>query len=421
VIGGQAGLRDTSGDRRRGARIGAQAGVVGDVPAGETWSGYPARPHREALRAQAALFKLLRPAASRDASRRPIGWRRRIVSLRTCPSRDVDDRARGLADGHRAAPRRAVCCLVPAGAERQRDLLRAERPAGRADDSGASRRGGRDAASDAAGQGAEALHTVEHVLAAVGRTASTTSKSRWTRPEPPIMDGSAAPFSGAGGGGAGAPNGGACRGAGVAAVRCAWKTASRWYEAEPSLELELDVRIAFPHPLIGTQVGGITSRRRVCPRAGRRAPSDLCTRSRRSRPGLIQGASVDNAMVLDADGLRSGPALVGRVRAPQGAGLCRRPGARRSARSRPHRCSSPESSRGRCVCPGADSHRGAGVAVYECRRHHEGAAAPLSVPARRSHPRDRGGQAHCRPQERHDQRAVLSGALSRGTRSCRAC
>jgi UDP-3-O-[3-hydroxymyristoyl] glucosamine N-acyltransferase len=28
------------------------------VPAGETWSGYPARPHRESLRASAALLKL---------------------------------------------------------------------------------------------------------------------------------------------------------------------------------------------------------------------------------------------------------------------------------------------------------------------------------------------------------------------------
>lgn len=57
VIGGQAGL---GGHTRIGARarIGAQAGVVGDVPAGETWSGYPARPHREAMRAYAALFKL---------------------------------------------------------------------------------------------------------------------------------------------------------------------------------------------------------------------------------------------------------------------------------------------------------------------------------------------------------------------------
>ena len=42
----------------KGATIGAQGGVFGDVPPGETWSGYPARPHREALRAQAAVFKL---------------------------------------------------------------------------------------------------------------------------------------------------------------------------------------------------------------------------------------------------------------------------------------------------------------------------------------------------------------------------
>jgi UDP-3-O-[3-hydroxymyristoyl] glucosamine N-acyltransferase len=37
------------------------------VPAGETWSGYPARPHREALRAQAALFKL--PSLIRELER----------------------------------------------------------------------------------------------------------------------------------------------------------------------------------------------------------------------------------------------------------------------------------------------------------------------------------------------------------------
>ena len=57
IIGGQAGFQGhhTIG---KGAKIGAQSGVFGDVPAGETWSGYPARPHREALRAQAALFRL---------------------------------------------------------------------------------------------------------------------------------------------------------------------------------------------------------------------------------------------------------------------------------------------------------------------------------------------------------------------------
>jgi UDP-3-O-[3-hydroxymyristoyl] glucosamine N-acyltransferase len=57
VVGGQAGFQGhhTIG---KGARIGGQSGVFGDVPAGETWSGYPARPHRESLRAQAAMFKL---------------------------------------------------------------------------------------------------------------------------------------------------------------------------------------------------------------------------------------------------------------------------------------------------------------------------------------------------------------------------
>ncbi|GAC1685066.1 MAG: UDP-3-O-(3-hydroxymyristoyl)glucosamine N-acyltransferase [Gemmatimonadaceae bacterium] len=57
VLAGQVGMggHHTVG---KGARVGGQSGVFGDVPAGESWSGYPARPHGEALRAQAALFKM---------------------------------------------------------------------------------------------------------------------------------------------------------------------------------------------------------------------------------------------------------------------------------------------------------------------------------------------------------------------------
>jgi UDP-3-O-[3-hydroxymyristoyl] glucosamine N-acyltransferase len=57
VLAGQAGI---SGHLSigAGARLAAQAGVFGDIPAGETWSGYPARPHRDSLRASAAVFKL---------------------------------------------------------------------------------------------------------------------------------------------------------------------------------------------------------------------------------------------------------------------------------------------------------------------------------------------------------------------------
>jgi UDP-3-O-[3-hydroxymyristoyl] glucosamine N-acyltransferase len=57
VIAGQAGL---GGHIVIGARakIAGQSGVFGNVPEGESWSGYPARPHRESLRSTAALFKL---------------------------------------------------------------------------------------------------------------------------------------------------------------------------------------------------------------------------------------------------------------------------------------------------------------------------------------------------------------------------
>jgi UDP-3-O-[3-hydroxymyristoyl] glucosamine N-acyltransferase len=57
ILAGQSGLAGhlTVG---KGARLGAKGGAFGDIPAGETWSGYPARPHKEALRAQATLFRL---------------------------------------------------------------------------------------------------------------------------------------------------------------------------------------------------------------------------------------------------------------------------------------------------------------------------------------------------------------------------
>jgi UDP-3-O-[3-hydroxymyristoyl] glucosamine N-acyltransferase len=57
TLAGQAGIPGHLhiGD---GATIAAQAGVFGDVPAGATYSGYPARPHKESLRAQAALGRV---------------------------------------------------------------------------------------------------------------------------------------------------------------------------------------------------------------------------------------------------------------------------------------------------------------------------------------------------------------------------
>ena len=57
ILAGQVGLAGhlTVG---KGARIGAQSGVMADVPAGAAWFGYPARAHREAMRGVATLYKL---------------------------------------------------------------------------------------------------------------------------------------------------------------------------------------------------------------------------------------------------------------------------------------------------------------------------------------------------------------------------
>lgn len=66
VFGGQAGLAGhlSVGDD---ARIAAQAGVIGSVPAGSDVSGYPARPHREFLRAQAVLYRLANQARTLES------------------------------------------------------------------------------------------------------------------------------------------------------------------------------------------------------------------------------------------------------------------------------------------------------------------------------------------------------------------
>jgi UDP-3-O-[3-hydroxymyristoyl] glucosamine N-acyltransferase len=54
-----------------GARVGAQAGVMADVPAGAEYAGSPAQPARDAFRQIAALRRLAggrrgRPATSTD-------------------------------------------------------------------------------------------------------------------------------------------------------------------------------------------------------------------------------------------------------------------------------------------------------------------------------------------------------------------
>jgi UDP-3-O-[3-hydroxymyristoyl] N-acetylglucosamine deacetylase/3-hydroxyacyl-[acyl-carrier-protein] dehydratase len=157
------------------------------------------------------------------------------------------------------------------------------------------------------GKGEYAVHTVEHVLAAVTGMGIDDVTIDMDGPEPPILDGSAAPFLEA------------LSAAGVATLEgepdflditepVRIIDGASVYEAYPSDHLELDVTIEFPHPRIGKQ-----TRRFVV------TQDSFATELSRARTfgfihevdalrakGLIKGASLDNAVVLDDSDILSG-------------------------------------------------------------------------------------------------------------------
>jgi len=65
MLGGQVGIADhlTIGE---GARLKARSGVITDVPANEEWGGFPARPFREWLRAEAMIGRMARGGKGRQ-------------------------------------------------------------------------------------------------------------------------------------------------------------------------------------------------------------------------------------------------------------------------------------------------------------------------------------------------------------------
>jgi UDP-3-O-[3-hydroxymyristoyl] N-acetylglucosamine deacetylase / 3-hydroxyacyl-[acyl-carrier-protein] dehydratase len=154
------------------------------------------------------------------------------------------------------------------------------------------------------GEGAEAIHTVEHVLAAVAAREIDDLVITMDGPEPPIMDGSAGPFFDA------LHEAGIVERAGAAdvlgireAVRVTDGDAE--YTAEPHHALELDVSIDFPHPLIGHQAGryDITPDTFARELAGARTFGFVREVEGLRAKGLIRGASTSNAIVLDERGV----------------------------------------------------------------------------------------------------------------------
>ncbi|HEY7895003.1 MAG TPA: bifunctional UDP-3-O-[3-hydroxymyristoyl] N-acetylglucosamine deacetylase/3-hydroxyacyl-ACP dehydratase [Gemmatimonadaceae bacterium] len=154
------------------------------------------------------------------------------------------------------------------------------------------------------GTGPEALHTVEHVLAAVAAHEIDDLVIEMDGPEPPILDGSAGPYFDALGVAGIADRPGAVQYLAVTrpmSVKCGDST----YEVLPAPSLSLKVTIDFPHPLIGRQTLDVGVTRDSFGRelAGARTFGFVREVEMLERMGLIRGASTANAIVLDDTGL----------------------------------------------------------------------------------------------------------------------
>jgi UDP-3-O-[3-hydroxymyristoyl] N-acetylglucosamine deacetylase/3-hydroxyacyl-[acyl-carrier-protein] dehydratase len=149
-----------------------------------------------------------------------------------------------------------------------------------------------------------AVHTVEHVLAAVLARELDDVVIELNGPEPPVMDGSAQPFVDA------LREGGIAEQAGAvqylqlqSPVRVC--DGDSVYEAVPASALELDVTIDFPHPLVGRQRGEyrVTAESFERELARARTFGFVHEVDALRAKGLIRGASTQNAVVVGDEGV----------------------------------------------------------------------------------------------------------------------
>ena len=154
------------------------------------------------------------------------------------------------------------------------------------------------------GEDPVSVHTVEHVLAAVAGLGIDDLLIEIDGPEPPIADGSALPFLQALSDAGLVESGGDVQYLDLARpVRVT--DGDSIYEAHPADALSLEVTIQFPHPLIDRQQGSWSVTESAF--ASELAPARTFgfmheVEMLRSR-GLIQGATTDNAIVLDDKGV----------------------------------------------------------------------------------------------------------------------
>ncbi len=160
------------------------------------------------------------------------------------------------------------------------------------------------------GQGAQAIHTVEHVLAAVSALGLDDLYIDLDGPEPPALDGSFRPwFEALQGAGTHAQEGETVLYRVTAPFTVTEGEAS--YVVSPAPEGRVTVTIEFPHPLIGAQAGSypVTAEAFGRELAGARTFGFLHEVEPLKAKGLIRGASTANAIVLTDTGLVEGTTL----------------------------------------------------------------------------------------------------------------
>jgi UDP-3-O-[3-hydroxymyristoyl] N-acetylglucosamine deacetylase/3-hydroxyacyl-[acyl-carrier-protein] dehydratase len=158
------------------------------------------------------------------------------------------------------------------------------------------------------GDGDGALHTVEHVLAAIVGSGVDDIVIEMDSAEPPIRDGSAKHFLDA------------IREAGVIGhggtadelrlsecIRVV--DGESVYVAHPSPYLDLDVSITFDHPLVGTQAGKwrISEELFASELAGARTFGMVRDLEALQQKGLVKGVALENTLGLGDDGSVSSP------------------------------------------------------------------------------------------------------------------
>ena len=162
----------------------------------------------------------------------------------------------------------------------------------------------------AIGHGAVTIHTVEHLLAAVAAHEIDDLLIELSGPEPPILDGSVAPYFAALAEARPVEVEGEPTVLTVAAPFTVTEGDASYLVA-PSKRLQLTVTIEFPHPLIGRQVGSYdvsaeTFARDLAPARTFGFTSEVAALQAK---GLIKGASTASAIVLDEVGVVNGGQL----------------------------------------------------------------------------------------------------------------